>query len=113
MARVTIEDCLLYIPNRFKIVELAAKRARELAEGARTTSGGDTAAQHKVTVLALREIATGDYNETTQSEKFDEFSLFEDESESDSDDIADNKDFEADTSASEAPETSSGESEQL
>ena len=80
MARVTIEDCLLYIPNRFKIVELAAKRARELASGARTTVGGDTAIDHKVTVLALREIATGDYNESTKSaDQFDEFSLFEDD----------------------------------
>ena len=81
MARVTIEDCLLYIPNRFKIVELAAKRARELANGGRTTVGGDSAANHKVTVLALREIATGEYNENTQAEKFEEFSLFEDDDE--------------------------------
>jgi DNA-directed RNA polymerase subunit omega len=86
MARVTIEDCLLYIPNRFKIVELAAKRARELASGARTTVGGDTAVDHKVTVLALREIATGDYNESTQSpDQFDEFSLFEDDDVTDAD----------------------------
>lgn len=81
MARVTIEDCLLYIPNRFKIVELAAKRARELANGGRTTVGGDSAADHKVTVLALREIATGEYNENTQAEKFEEFSIFEDDDE--------------------------------
>ena len=86
MARVTIEDCLLYIPNRFKIVELAAKRARELASGARTTVGGATAVDHKVTVLALREIATGDYNESTQSpDQFDEFSLFEDDDVTDAD----------------------------
>ena len=81
MARVTIEDCLLYIPNRFKIVELAAKRARELANGGRTTVGGDSAAEHKVTVVALREIATGEYNENTQAEKFEEFSIFEDDDE--------------------------------
>ena len=79
MARVTIEDCLLYIPNRFKIVELAAKRARELANGARTTVDGETAAQHKATVLALREIASGEVNEDDQKAQFDEFELFEDD----------------------------------
>ena len=78
MARVTIEDCLLYIPNRFKIVELAAKRARELASGAKTRIDGDAAAQHKATVLALREIASGEVNEDTEKRQIDEFSLFQD-----------------------------------
>lgn len=79
MARVTIEDCLLHIPNRFKIVEMAAKRARELANGAKTTVGGESAAGHKVTVLALREIANGEIDENTTSNDFEEFDLFEDE----------------------------------
>ena len=82
MARVTIEDCLLYIPNRFKIVEMAAKRARELANGAKTTVDGESAAGHKVTVLALREIANGEINESAKNNSFEEFELFEDEAES-------------------------------
>ena len=77
MARVTIEDCLLHVPNRFKIVEMAAKRAREIANGARTTVDGETASLHKATVLALREIASGDFN--MKNEQAQEFSLFDDE----------------------------------
>jgi len=79
MARVTIEDCLLYIPNRFKIVELAANRAREIANGARTTVEGESASSHKVTVLALREIASGKLDEKTQKNDFSEFDLFEED----------------------------------
>ena len=84
MARVTTEDCILYVPNRFKLVQLAAKRARELANGARTVVDGDTAADHKATVLALKESATGNYNEQkAEADSFEEFSLFEDDEQSD------------------------------
>jgi DNA-directed RNA polymerase subunit omega len=56
MARVTIEDCLDNIENRFKLVLLASKRARQLEKGADEflPRGKD-----KDTVLALREIAGG------------------------------------------------------
>ena len=56
MARVTIEDCLEEVDNRFNLVMLATKRARHLANGADSelASEGD-----KVTVWALREIANG------------------------------------------------------
>ncbi|MGD0959284.1 MAG: DNA-directed RNA polymerase subunit omega [Methylomonas sp.] len=56
MARVTIEDCLENIDNRFKLVLLASKRARQLEKGADefVPRGKD-----KDTVLALREIAGG------------------------------------------------------
>ncbi|WP_347988808.1 DNA-directed RNA polymerase subunit omega [Methylomonas sp. AM2-LC] len=56
MARVTIEDCLNNIENRFKLVLLASKRARQLEKGADEflPRGKD-----KDTVLALREIAGG------------------------------------------------------
>ena len=40
---------------------------------------GETAAQHKATVLALREIASGEINEDSQKAQFDEFELFEDD----------------------------------
>lgn len=86
MARITNEDCLLFVPkqNRFKLVQMAAKRARELASGARTVVDGDTAVDHKVTVLALKEIATGNYNEQkAEADRFEEFSLFEDDEQSD------------------------------
>lgn len=56
MARVTVEDCLNNVDNRFELVLLAAKRARKLANGASSivNDQGD-----KPTVVALREIATG------------------------------------------------------
>jgi len=56
MARVTVEDCLENIENRFKLVLLASKRARQLEKGADefVPRGKD-----KDTVLALREIAAG------------------------------------------------------
>ena len=53
MARVTIEDCLKHVPNRFELVHQAAKRARELSCGASTEL--DTS--DKTTVIALRELA--------------------------------------------------------
>lgn len=56
MARVTIEDCLENVENRFKLVLLASARARQLSHGAQEflPRGKD-----KDTVLALREIAAG------------------------------------------------------
>ena len=56
MARVTIEDCLLHVPNRFDLVILASKRARQLLAGAEPLVPIN---DDKVTVLALREIAAG------------------------------------------------------
>lgn len=56
MARVTVEDCLEVVGNRFELVMMASKRARQLAKGAETQIEGDTSAD-KPTVLALREIA--------------------------------------------------------
>lgn len=56
MARVTIEDCLQHVPNRFDLVILASKRARQLIAGAEPLVPVNN---DKVTVLALREIASG------------------------------------------------------
>ena len=56
MARITVEDCLEVVDNRFELVMMAAKRARQLANGVESqidNSGNDD----KPTVLALREIA--------------------------------------------------------
>jgi DNA-directed RNA polymerase subunit omega len=54
MARVTVEDCIEQIPNRFELVLLAAQRARNLARGAVITIDRDN---DKNPVVALREIA--------------------------------------------------------
>ncbi len=56
MARVTVEDCLEVVNNRFELVVMASRRARQLAKGVETTLGED-AQDDKPTVLALREIA--------------------------------------------------------
>ncbi|HUH38205.1 MAG TPA: DNA-directed RNA polymerase subunit omega [Spongiibacteraceae bacterium] len=55
MARITVEDCLDHVDNRFQLVMVASKRARQLATGGRepmVPEEGD-----KPTVIALREIA--------------------------------------------------------
>jgi len=54
MARVTVEDCVVRIPNRFDLVLVAAQRAREIAAGASITLDRDN---DKNPVVALREIA--------------------------------------------------------
>ncbi len=54
MARVTVEDCVLKVPNRFELVLLAAQRAREVTSGAPLTLDRD---DDKNPVVALREIA--------------------------------------------------------
>ena len=57
MARVTVEDCLDKVENRFELVLVAAKRAHQLSSGGyRTTLD---AGKDKPTVLALREIEAG------------------------------------------------------
>ena len=54
MARVTVEDCVDKIPNRFDLVLLAAQRARQISSGAELTLDRD---RDKNPVVALREIA--------------------------------------------------------
>ena len=54
MARVTTEDCITSIPNRFQLVIYACNRARDLTSG---TQAGVSADNDKNTVIALREIA--------------------------------------------------------
>ena len=54
MARVTVEDCIVEVPNRFDLVMLAAQRAREIGAGAPLTLDRD---DDKNPVVALREIA--------------------------------------------------------
>ncbi|HET9031610.1 MAG TPA: DNA-directed RNA polymerase subunit omega [Dokdonella sp.] len=54
MARITVEDCLSVVDNRFELVLMATKRARQLAKGADPMVDG---LNDKPTVISLREIA--------------------------------------------------------
>ncbi len=56
MARLTVEDCLKYTDNRYDLVLLASKRARQIARGSDPLVEEDN---DKPTVIALREIAEG------------------------------------------------------
>ena len=75
MARITVEDCLKKIPNRYEMVKLAAKRVKQLAvDGREPTVEPD---DDKPTVIALREIAAG--NVTTENIDSFNFDAFEEE----------------------------------
>jgi DNA-directed RNA polymerase subunit omega len=65
LARVTVEDCLEKVTNRFALVILGAERARQLANGGRALVRCD----NKPAVTALREIANGQvrYNESVET----------------------------------------------
>jgi len=56
MARVTVEDCILLVPNRFELVAYASQRARDIASGTPITVDRDN---DKDSVVSLREIAKG------------------------------------------------------
>ncbi|PLX78332.1 MAG: DNA-directed RNA polymerase subunit omega [Desulfuromonas sp.] len=57
MARITVEDCLQQIPNRFLLVMIASKRTKQLYKGAQPLI--DNKSGNKKVVLSLREIAAG------------------------------------------------------
>jgi len=56
MARITVEDCLEHVANRFELVLVAARRTKQLLKGARPLVESD----NKEVVTALREIAAGE-----------------------------------------------------
>lgn len=56
MARVTVEDCIRYYPNRFEMVVLAARRARQLLDGMPSVIEEEG---HKPTVQSLKEMGEG------------------------------------------------------
>jgi DNA-directed RNA polymerase subunit omega len=74
MARVTVEDCLKNVKNRFELVILAAKRARQLMRGKDPKVEWDN---DKPTVVALREIALG-YVDMNEHESHEEQLLIKD-----------------------------------
>ena len=66
MARITVEDCVENVPNMFQLVLVAAKRARQLANGAHAMVEWEN---DKPTVVALREIAEGYVTESILEER--------------------------------------------
>ena len=58
MARITIEDCLAKIPNRFELTLAATNRSRQISAGSAPLVDAD---RDKPTVIALRELAGGRY----------------------------------------------------
>lgn len=62
MARITVEDCLENVENRFQLVLLAAKRAKQLLKGSRPPLDSD----NKEVVTALREIGAGKVKMATE-----------------------------------------------
>lgn len=60
MARITVEDCLQKIPNRFEMALAATFRARQIANGSQPMMEAN---RDKPTVIALRELAAGKYNQ--------------------------------------------------
>lgn len=66
MARVTVEDCLDNVDNRFQLVLVATKRARQIANGKEPMVAWEN---DKPTVVALREISEGFFDRTILEEK--------------------------------------------
>jgi DNA-directed RNA polymerase subunit omega len=56
MARITVEDCLKKVPNRFKLVQMVARRVRQIREGSEYRVKSP---KNEDIVIALREIAAG------------------------------------------------------
>ncbi|MCK5681189.1 DNA-directed RNA polymerase subunit omega [bacterium] len=56
MARITVEDCLVKVENRFELIALAAKRAKEIVRQKHSVLDGYT---NRSVVMALREISAG------------------------------------------------------
>ncbi|MET0110602.1 MAG: DNA-directed RNA polymerase subunit omega [Candidatus Thiodiazotropha sp.] len=76
MARVTVEDCMDYVDNRFDLVLLATKRARQLVNGVEPLLPWEN---DKPTVMALREIAEGLISEQDMQKRQAEEELVVDE----------------------------------
>ena len=74
MARITVEDCLEHVENRFALVRIASKRARQLATEGKTPMVEPE--NDKPTVIALREISAGLIDEAElDAEEVDNYSI--------------------------------------
>lgn len=76
MARITVEDCLANVDNRFDLVLLASRRARQLVNGVDPLVPWEN---DKATVVALREIAEGLISEETVAEPVETVDSIDDE----------------------------------
>jgi DNA-directed RNA polymerase subunit omega len=76
MARITVEDCLAHVDNRFDLVLLASRRARQLVNGVDPLVPWEN---DKPTVVALREIAEGLISEETVAEPEEKTDSIDDE----------------------------------
>ena len=65
MARITVEDCLQKVNNRFALIHMAAKRVRQLRKGSEPT----IVSKNKDVVVALRELAAGTVHKYEQGEE--------------------------------------------
>lgn len=77
MARITVEDCVQKVPNRFELVIYAARRARDIARGEDPTIERDN---DKNSVVALREIASGTIKTESLLKDTPSFSVYDEES---------------------------------
>ncbi len=115
MARVTVEDCLENVDNRFELVRLAARRARQIAQGKDPLVDPEN---DKPTVIALREIAEGlideqilDEAEAAEKQKFTEVDAEEGTEESGEMKESDTLDMAAAIKAALSGESSSSDSD--
>jgi len=81
MARITVEDCLGKVDNRFKLIHLAAKRVRQLRKGAEPLVDS----KNTDIVVSLREIASGEVFESEEGQ--DQFYLAESQEDSEAEEI--------------------------
>ncbi len=75
MARITVEDCLDHVDNRFELVLVSSKRARQLAVGGKSPMVPEE--NDKPTVIALREIEEGFIDASILTQKDDQDDDFE------------------------------------
>jgi len=66
VARITVEDCLEKVPNRFKLIHMTAARVRQIREGSEYLVSSP---KNEDIVVALREIAAGKIVEKTDTDK--------------------------------------------
>lgn len=81
MARITVEDCLGKVDNRFKLIHLAAKRVRQLRKGAEPLVNS----KNTDVVVSLREIASGGVFEVENIEE--QYDLIENEEDSETEEL--------------------------
>ena len=74
MARITVEDCLKCVDNRFELIHLAAKRVRQLRKGAEPM----VVCKNKDIVVSLREIAEHKIFQTSETDQPDAIEMMED-----------------------------------